>query len=101
MTTPVSPTRPDYCGSYGVESLVPDGGFGVDWSDACREHDECYATPDASKDLCDYNLQENMSLACEAQDGGLLCHITAGIYYQAVHRLGDEAFESAQKAPSK
>jgi hypothetical protein len=103
---PIGPTstsnpHPDYCGSYGVDGLVPDGGFGVDWSDACRAHDECYATPDASKDLCDYNLQEDMSLACAAQDGGLLCHITAGIYYQAVHRLGDEAFESAQEAAAK
>ncbi len=95
MTTPISPSRPDYCGSDG-SGFVPDGGFGVDWSDACREHDECYAMPDASKDLCDYNLQENMSLACETQNGGILCEITAGLYHQGVHLFGGPAYERAQ-----
>jgi hypothetical protein len=46
-------------------------------------------------------LQKDMSLASSAQAGGLLCRITAGIYYQAVHRLGDEAFENAQEAAAK
>jgi hypothetical protein len=65
------PTRSEfhYCCSDDT-GFVREGAFGVDWADACRAHDECYAAPDA--DLCDYNLQENMSLACEAQDGGLL-----------------------------
>ena len=39
---------PDSCGSNRTGG-VPDGGFGVDWSDACRAHDECYAEPGASK----------------------------------------------------
>ena len=73
-----------------------DGGFGIDWSDACRCHDECYAAPGANKDLCDYNLQADMSLACSAQDGGLACHIAAGIYYIGVQVFGDAAFERAQ-----
>jgi hypothetical protein len=94
-----STPNPDHCGSCGVDGFVPDGGFGVDWSDACRSHDEGYATPGADKDLCDYSLQ-HMSLACAAQDG-VLCHITAGIYYQALNRLGDEAFEHAQESAPK
>lgn len=88
-------TNPDWCGSDGTE-FVPSRGFGVDWSGACREHDECYGTPGSSKDLCDYNLQQDMSLACAAQGGGLLCHITAGIYYLAVQLAGHSAFERAQ-----
>jgi hypothetical protein len=77
---------PDWCGSDGT-GAVPEGAFGVDWSDACRTHDECYAEPGASKALCDQNLADDMSLSCSAQDGGLLCHITVGIY-----RAGVELF---------
>ena len=98
MSNPISPTsaRPDYCGSDGT-GFVPDGALDVDWSDACRTHDECYATPGASKDLCDYNLGEDMSLACAAQDGGLMCHVIAGIYYEGVHLFGGPAYERAQE----
>jgi hypothetical protein len=102
MTTPIasSSSRPDYCGSTGSE-FVPEGAFGVDWSDACQTHDQCYATPGAEKDLCDYGLQEDMSLACAAQNGGLLCYIAAGVYYTGVQVMGSEAFERAQKGGAK
>jgi RHS repeat-associated protein len=48
---PKPPSRKDFCGSEGTE-WVPD----ANWADACRTHDQCYATPGASKALCDANL---------------------------------------------
>lgn len=87
--------RRDWCGSDGT-GWVPDGGFGVDWSGACRTHDECYARPGADRGLCDYNLSDDMSLACASQDGGLLCFVAAGVYRTAVELFGDGAFERAQ-----
>ena len=37
----------------------------------------------------------------QGEDGGLLCHITAGIYRAGVELFGDPAFERAQEAPAK
>jgi hypothetical protein len=92
------PPKKDWCGSDGT-GWVPDGALGVDWSDACRTHDECYATPGANKYLCDYALQEDMSLACAAQDGGILCEIFAGAYFHGVRvPQGQDAFDRAQEA---
>ncbi len=92
------PPKKDWCGSNGTE-WVPDGAGGVDWSDACKSHDECYATPGANKNLCDFSLQEDMSLACAAQDGGILCEIFAGAYFHGVRTpLGEAAFKRAQEA---
>ena len=81
---------------------VPEGLGKVDWSDACKTHDECYGTPGANKFLCDYGLQQDMSLACAAQDGGPLCYLAAGTYFHGVRTAqGDEAFERAQAAAKK
>lgn len=94
----VPPPKKDWCGSEGT-GWVPDGALGVDWSDACKTHDECYGTPGANKTVCDYGLQEDMSLACAAQDGGILCQVIAGLYFHGVRTpQGQEAFERAQAA---
>jgi len=92
------PPKKDWCGSDGT-GWVPDGALGVTWSDPCKTHDECYGTPGANKFLCDYTLQQDMSLACAAQDGGILCQIIADIYFHGVRTpQGEEAFERAQAA---
>lgn len=97
-TPALPPPKKDWCGSDGT-GWVPDGALGVDWSDACKTHDECYATPGADKFLCDFGLQQDMSLACAAQDGGILCHVIAGIYFHGVRTpQGEAAFERAQAA---
>ena len=88
-------TQKDWCGSKGSE-WVPEGALGVDWSGACRAHDECYGAPGANKLLCDYALQEDMSVLCAEQGGGIACHVIAGIYFTAVHYRGQEAFDNAQ-----
>jgi hypothetical protein len=94
---PVLPPKKDWCGSNGSEA-VPEGALGVDWSDACKTHDECYATPGASKLTCDYNLQQDMSLACAAQGAGVLCQVIAEVYRHGVHLFGGTAFANAQRS---
>jgi hypothetical protein len=90
--------KKDWCGSQGTE-WVPEGMGGVDWSDACKTHDECYGTSGANKFLCDYGLQQDISLACAKQDGGIICQLMAGVYFRGVQSwIGDEAYERAQAA---
>jgi hypothetical protein len=98
-STPAAlPPKNDWCGSDGT-GWVPDGMLGVDWSDACKTHDDCYAAAGANKFLCDYTLQQDISLACAAQDGGILCDVVAGIYFHGVRApQGEDAFERAQAA---
>jgi hypothetical protein len=96
-----SAAKKDWCGSLGSE-WVPEGAFGVNWSEACKTHDECYGTPGAKKFLCDYGLQQDIALACAAQDGGPLCYLAAGVYFDGVRTArGDEAFDRAQAAAKK
>ena len=91
------PWKQDWCGSGWSGPIVPEGGFGVDWSDACRIHDECYGTCSANKLLCDYVLQQNMSMSCAAQDGGMGCHVAACVYFRGVQSwLGDDAYDGEQ-----
>ena len=86
----------DWCGSTGSE-WVPDRGFGVDWSDACKTHDECYSRCGASKLLCDHALGDDIALACAAQGGGIPCFVLANAYNTGVDWFGDEAFQRAQE----
>lgn len=85
----------DWCGSKGTE-WVPEGLRGTNWADACKTHDECYGTPGANKYLCDFGLQQDISLDCAAQGGGPACQLVAGAYYQAVQWFGGTAYENAQ-----
>jgi hypothetical protein len=76
---------------------VPDNLGNVDISDACKSHDECYDTCGANKFLCDYGLQQDISMDCATQGGGMGCQIGAGVYFDGVQsRFGDDAFNSAQ-----
>jgi RHS repeat-associated protein len=60
------PNPTDYCGSGS--NNVPDGNFG----DACRAHDECYATPGANKEKCDGKLAIDIAAECAENDPFLL-----------------------------
>ncbi|WP_275249823.1 phospholipase A2, partial [Vandammella animalimorsus] len=87
------------CGSGWNEKLVPDNPFGYQFSNCCREHDQCYGNLDcfASKRLCDRNFRQCMLAVCdrvgsqnpEFEDG---CRAMANAYYKAVKTMGFSAF---------
>lgn len=52
--------KQDWCGSAEVN--VPDGA----WGQACRKHDQCYATPGAKKESCDLALVGDINRECRA-----------------------------------
>lgn len=70
------PKKPDWCGSQGIN--VPDGN----WGEACRKHDDCYATPGMGKEQCDANLAKNIFFECRkaGPHSGGPCGFVAGIY---------------------
>jgi len=82
---------PDWCGSGWNEPLVPDGAFGVDWSDACRQHDACYGACGADKGACDERLNRDISQKCS------WCGPVGSTYETAVDWFGNGAYNSAQE----
>jgi len=91
-----TPTPKDWCGSSWNGPLVPEGFNGVNYANACRTHDECYATCGADKKGCDLNLSYDMAIDCARQGGGVGCDTAAGIYYTAVSLGGKDAWDKAQ-----
>ena len=71
------------CGSGWSEHIVPDRGlFGMDYTEACKKHDKCYATCGKSKWECDADL---------AMD-------THNVMYEiGVWIFGNGAYKDAQK----
>jgi RHS repeat-associated protein len=71
---PFDPAK-DYCGSQGFN--VSDGN----WAEACKAHDDCYATPGAIKEVCDLKLARDMTAACSGKIFvPALCVIPGSIY---------------------
>ena len=84
--------RQDYCGS--AELNVPEGY----WSNACRVHDECYATLGARKAVCDIQLFSNIQLECFIRTGNQpVCSSIAFSYWFGVTVGGGPAFRRAQR----
>jgi len=72
-------------------SVSPDDPGGVDLSEACRQHDECYATP-GSRGQCDWKLFNDVYVQCRRQGGdAATCGVLAFTYYLGV-RLGGGLF---------
>jgi RHS repeat-associated protein len=76
--------RGNYC------TGVPDQPMGVDISEACRQHDECYAPGSGtSRGGCDSRLGQDIYDACRRQGGDqAACFALAEIYYLGVRALG-------------
>ena len=72
------------CGAEGTVSAtwIPDGPY--TWG--CKWHDECYSTCGRSKAYCDL---------------GLFLRTGNTLYYIAVIKWGDEAYQNAQKEAEK
>ncbi|MBU0637751.1 MAG: hypothetical protein KKB50_02715 [Planctomycetes bacterium] len=91
------------CGPGGILSdLVPECPLGiVCFTEACNHHDVCYGTCGNSRTECDERFYADLCAACAERypNGGLEAELCAGlayIYWQAVARLGESFFESAQ-----
>lgn len=70
------PQSKDHCGSGNVDA--PDGN----WGEACRKHDDCYATLGKNKEMCDLKLISDMFSECST--GRVLdtvsCSMVSGAY---------------------
>ena len=100
---PVCQGPPSRCGPPGIFALIiPDCPLGVAcFGDSCNEHDRCYGTCGTSKDVCDDRFLENLLGVCSeltSEDDETLrrCEGLAFIYWQAVVRFGQIAFDIAQ-----
>jgi hypothetical protein len=88
-------------GFFGLDDLiVPDCWFGkYDFTNACQTHDQCYATPGASKEACDDQFYRDMRKECDQLTGiwKSNCWSISGSYHEAVRNLGNGFYGSSQK----
>jgi hypothetical protein len=95
------------CGPEGdvLNKIIPNGWGGADFKPSCDAHDICYGTCNTVKEVCDVQLADGASDACEAEFGGNLLYVTllaqcktvANAYGGAVYTGGAGAFEDAQR----
>lgn len=84
QTTPSAQAKPGNECSY-----VPEKYRHFDFSEACQEHDDCYAERDMSRKRCDKAFYRNMKSICrELDDGYRRCRTVAYIYYKGVRLFG-------------
>jgi Group XII secretory phospholipase A2 precursor (PLA2G12) len=99
----------------GVQFLIPQGYGSASFTNSCNGHDICYDTCNSDKNSCDLNLGISMVQSCtetyqpiiSTEDDPALqqifnaqytyCKIAAFQFYNAVHLLGQGAFDSAQE----
>ena len=109
------------CGSGWTDYIVPDnpmyfahkmdtaylllhGANDGDFTTPCNGHDICYGTCKSYKEQCDATFFNRLREVCERDYSSAVdtyylneCLIYAEIYYQAVSRIGDNAWTGGQK----
>ena len=92
---------PDFgplCGSGAGARNVPDRYGSWNFNEACRDHDECYATCGAGKDECDNIFLVDMLQECSRYGAPGLCTVLAHGYYRAVRTIfAQMAYNAAQE----
>jgi RHS repeat-associated protein len=92
---------PGTCGSGWNEPFVPDNPFGYQFAKACGDHDRCYdCRSGRTKKSCDDEFCTNLKQACKIYKTPFerqQCERTAGIYCNAVRKLGQGAFDNARR----
>jgi hypothetical protein len=89
------------CGSGWNESVVPDSPLGYPFGKCCDAHDDCYGNCKGPvKSTCDNNFHQCMLGSCRRYQGiaRWVCEQLADIYFSAVDRFGQAAFDVARKA---
>ncbi|EOQ57324.1 MULTISPECIES: hypothetical protein [Escherichia] len=90
------------CGDEDSDRYVPDELFGVNFLQACRNHDKCYEAFGSVKSVCDDNLGSDIKLACNEQLKGFgkvilpVCELSGSGYSWVVRTFGEGAFKAAQ-----
>jgi RHS repeat-associated protein len=87
--------RVDWCGGGG-QTWPPEGTGTVSWADACRRHDNCYASSIDRID-CDRRLRRDIVIRCIFLGGSdpifqLACNAHAQVFYMAVREGGRELY---------
>jgi len=98
------------CGSGWTDSIVPDNPSlpyspcpSVPFTGPCLVHDACYETCGMRKDFCDETFWDNLIRVCNYvypscwHPCRYQCLALTGIYYYAVKRLGQAAYDEAQE----
>ncbi len=84
-----------------LKYVLPNRPFVANFKPACDYHDICYETCRRSKAFCDRQFHRLMNEACrETFPFGVnrgACLTASRIYYTAVSKGGDDAYEEAQK----
>jgi len=103
VDAPVTPNA-GVCGSGWNKKVVPDivGGHftePIDLTSACRAHDTCYGDCFSDKAKCDLLLKKLIMQKCNSMSGKSYesCKRIANLYYKAVVKEGDDAYEKAQE----
>ena len=87
------------CGSGGNEKYVPDYPMGFAFSGCCAAHDKCYDKCKSGKTNCDDGFLNCMLQACPSGSDG--CTFLATLYFNAVNKHGQSAYDNAQKKACK
>lgn len=90
------------CGSEVWQRiLIPDSPFGFNFSDCCKEHDDCYDKQKCDREICDTEFYKCMKKVVEADKSwykfDFLGYFAADIFYAAVNKYGAKAYENANK----
>jgi RHS repeat-associated protein len=105
------------CGPDDWRSLlVPNRPLAyVDFTEACNEHDACYGRCGEKKEFCDKEFHKNMRAICYWEYGYNsvletpsmyqkkldVCYALARVYFEAVSRKGQSAYDRGQKCCDK
>lgn len=99
--TSIPPPTPNGCGGAGSAVPVPDGFGKCNFKPWCDNHDLCYATCGANKQLCDDMLCTNLFAECGRCGKNLLerlaCMEAAAAYCAAVTLFGQGWYDAAQE----
>jgi hypothetical protein len=85
------PCGPGFLGNI----LIPQGIAGVDFRDACYEHDACYST-DCPRKACDTQFRDHMLCDCECSTHPTLCRMRAWQWYWLTRLGGGPGYVQSQ-----
>ncbi|WP_196158983.1 PKD domain-containing protein [Reinekea sp. G2M2-21] len=80
------------------EDIGADDKWGQGWYNACKVHDQCYATVGKRREDCDREFKTDLINACKQSSNIVTCTFDANAYYLAVAFAGKKSFDETQTA---